>query len=114
MDSIAIISVALASALFAIVGAFVGFTIKNNQVKKDLAEKEGKAGEIIEKAKKSSDEIKYKARQEAKEIAREEKEKSDREIANRTNEIKNQERELAKKDATLDRKIEEHEKEVKV
>ena len=108
------ISVILASVLFAIVGVVIGYVVKNAQVQKDIKEKEGKGSDIIEKAKKHADEVRYKARQEAKEIAREEKEKSDREIANRTNEIKNQEREIAKKDATLDRKIEEHEKEVKV
>lgn len=104
----------LAAVLFAIIGAAVGFFVKNSQVQKELKEKEGKGNDIIEKAKKSADEIKYKARQEAKEIAREEKEKADREVNNRLNEIKNQEREIAKKDATLDRKIEEHDKEVKV
>jgi ribonuclease Y len=103
----------LASILFAIVGVIAGYFVKNAQVQKDIKEKESKGNDIVEKAKKYADEIKYKSRQEAKEIAREEKEKSDKEIANRTNEIKNQEREIAKKDATLDRKIEEHEKEVK-
>jgi ribonuclease Y len=109
-----IIEIVLASLLFAVVGAAVGYFVKNNQVQKEIKLQEGKATEIIDKARKSSDEIKYKARQEAKEIARDEKEKLDREITNRTNEVKNQERELVKKDATLDRKIEEHEKEVKV
>jgi ribonuclease Y len=108
------IALVLASILCLVIGLAVGFFVKNSQVQKDNALKEGKANDIIEKAKKSADEIKYKARQEAKEIAREEKDKSDREINNRTNEIKNQERELAKKEATLDRKIEEHDKEVKV
>jgi ribonuclease Y len=108
------IEIILASLLFAVVGAAVGFFVKNSQVQKEIKLQEGKATEIIDKARKSSDEIKYKARQEAKEIARDEKEKLDREILNRTNEVKNQEREVAKKDATLDRKIEEHEKEVKV
>jgi ribonuclease Y len=108
------IEIILASLLFAVLGAAVGYFVKNSQVQKEIKLQEGKATEIIDKARKASDEIKYKARQEAKEIARDEKEKLDREIANRTNEVKNQEREVAKKDATLDRKIEEHEKEVKV
>jgi len=107
------IEIILASILFAIVGVIAGYMVKNAQVQKDIKEKESKGNDIVEKAKKHADEVKYKARQEAKEIAREEKERSDREIVNRTNEIKNQEREMAKKDATLDRKIEEHEKEVK-
>ena len=104
----------LAAVLFAIIGVVIGFMVKNAQVQKDIKEKEVKGNDIVEKAKKHADEVKYKARQEAKEIAREEKEKSDREIANRTNEIKNLEREAVKKEATLDRKLEEHEKEVKV
>lgn len=108
------IEIILASILFAIVGIITGYFIKHAQVQKDIKEKESKGNDIIEKAKKAADEIKYKARQEAKEIAREEKERSDREIANRTNEVKNQEREVAKKEATLDRKIEDHDKEVKV
>lgn len=108
------IEIILASLLFAIVGAGIGYFVKNSQVQKELKLQEGKGNDIIEKAKKSADEIKYKARQEAKEISKEEKERSDREIQNRQNEIKNLERENAKKDAVLDRKIEEHEKEVKV
>lgn len=109
------IAVVLVLVLFAtVIGALIGFMVKNNQVKKEVAEKEAKGNDIVEKAKKYADEIKYKARQEAKEVAREEKDRSDREIANRTNEIKNQEREIAKKEATLDRKIEDHDKEVKV
>ncbi len=108
------IAIILASILCLVIGLGIGYFIKNSQVQKINKENEGKGNEIIEKAKKSADDIKYKARQEAKEISREEKERSDREIANRTNEIKNQERELAKKEATLDRKIEEHDKEVKV
>ncbi len=108
------IAIILASILCLVIGVAVGYFIKNGQVQKENAEKEGKGNDIIEKAKKSADEIKYKARQEAKDISREEKERSDREIQNRFNEIKNQERELAKKEATLDRKIEEHDKEVKV
>ena len=104
------IEIILASLLFAIIGAAIGYFIKNSQVQKEIKLQEGKGNDIIEKAKKSADEIKYKARQEAKEIAREEKDRSDREIQNRQNEIKNLERENAKKDSVLDRKIEEHEK----
>ena len=106
--------VILASILFAIIGAAIGYLVKTSQVKAELKEKEGKGNDIIEKAKADANDIKYKARKEAKEIAKEEKDKFDREVEKKQNEIKNQERELAKKEATLDRKIEEHEKEVKV
>lgn len=106
--------VILASVLFLIIGVAVGYFIKNAQVQKDLKDKEGKASDIIEKAKADANDIKYKARKEAKEIAKEEKDKLDREVEKKQNELKNQEREVAKKEATLDRKIEDHEKEVKV
>jgi ribonuclease Y len=79
------IAVILAAVLFAIVGVIAGYMVKNAQVQKDIKEKEIKGNDIVEKAKKYADEIKYKSRQEAKEISREEKEKLDREIANRTN-----------------------------
>ena len=88
------IAVILAAILFAIVGVLAGYFVKNSQVQKEIKEKESKGNDIVEKAKKYADEIKYKSRQDAKEIAREEKEKLDREIANRTNEVKNQEREI--------------------
>lgn len=108
------LTVVLVALLFAIIGIAVGYVIKNIQVQKELKIKEGKASDIIEKAKNDANDIKYKARKEAKEIAKEEKDKFDREVEKKQNEIKNQEREMAKKEATLDRKIEEHEKEVKV
>ncbi len=108
------ISVILASVLFAIIGAIAGYVLMNAKVNKEIKEKEAKGNDIVEKAKKYADELKYKARQDGKEIAREEKERSDREITNRTNEIKNLERDMAKKDATLDRKLEEHAKEITV
>ena len=38
--NIAIISALVAAILFAIIGAFVGMMMKNNQVKKENAEKE--------------------------------------------------------------------------
>lgn len=108
------LTVVLVALLFAIVGIAAGYVIKNIQVQKELKIKEGKASDIIEKAKNDANDIKYKARKEAKEISKEEKDKFDREVEKKQNEIKNQEREMAKKEATLDRKIEEHEKEVKV
>jgi len=47
------IAVLLVSVLFAVViGALIGFMVKNNQVKKDVAEKEAKGNDIVEKAKK--------------------------------------------------------------
>ena len=64
----------LASLLFAIIGAGAGYFFRHQAAQKDLKAREGKGDEIIEKAKKSADDIKYKARKEAKEIIQEERE----------------------------------------
>ena len=68
--------------------------------------------EIIEKAKKEASEIKYHARKEAKDIAREEREILEKEIYKRQNDIKSQEIGMAKKEAVLDQKIEEKQREI--
>ena len=54
------IYVIVAAVVFAIIGAVVGFMMKNAQVQKDIKEKEGKGSDIIEKAKKTGryDEVK--------------------------------------------------------
>jgi ribonucrease Y len=68
--------------------------------------------DIIEKAKKEANEIKYHARKEAKDIAREEREILEKEIYKRQNDIKSQEIGMAKKEAVLDQKIEEKQREI--
>jgi ribonuclease Y len=68
--------------------------------------------DIIEKAKKEASEIKYHARKEAKDIAREEREILEKEIYKRQNDIKSQEIGMAKKEAVLDQKIEEKQREI--
>ncbi|MBT3586793.1 MAG: ribonuclease Y [Halobacteriovoraceae bacterium] len=101
MDTTAI----LASVLFAIVGAGLGWFIRHRAVLADIAQRQGKSDEIIEKAKKDANDIKYNARKDAKEIAKEEKEESDREIRKRKDEQKNVERELEKKDTKVEQKM---------
>ncbi len=103
--------VILASILFLIVGAAVGFVVRNAQATKELNERKSKGDEIIEEAKEKAKDLAYKARKEAKEIAREEKQNLDKEISQRTKEIKDQEREITQKEAKLETKLEEIEKE---
>ncbi|WP_290735628.1 ribonuclease Y [Halobacteriovorax sp. JY17] len=103
--------VILASVLFLIVGAAAGFVVRNAQATKELNERKSKGDEIIEEAKEKAKDLAYKARKEAKEIAREEKQNLDKEISQRTKEIKDQEREITQKEAKLETKLEEAEKE---
>jgi len=70
------------------------------------------ADEVIRRAKKEASEIKYHARKEAKEIAKEHREISEREINKRQNDIKGLEKGLVKKEATLDQKIEDKNREM--
>ena len=101
-------TVILASILFLILGAGLGFFIRNKQAQADLAEREKHGDQVIEKAKESANEIKYKARKEAKEIIKEEREQFENELRNREKEFKAQERELTQKEAKLDTRLEQN------
>jgi ribonucrease Y len=103
----------LASLLFAIIGAATGYFVRNAAAQKELKAREGKGDEIIEKAKKSADDIKYKARKEAKEIIQEEREHFEKELKKRENDMRSQEKQVDHKEAKLDTKLEEIEKEKK-
>lgn len=102
----------LVAILLGITGLALGFLVRHMVAMKELKERQAKADDIIEKAKKDANEIKYNARKEGKEIAREEKLAAEGEIKNKQQEIVNQERNLAKKEASLEAKIELHEKEI--
>lgn len=103
-------SLILASLLFLILGSGAGFFIRHLGVQKDLKAREGKADEIIEKAKKDANDIKYKARKEAKEIVAEEKKELEKEATKRLGDIKGQEKGIATREAKLETKIEENDK----
>jgi len=99
-------TVILASILFLIVGAGLGFFLRNRQAQVELKEREQRGDQIIEKAKESANEIKYKARKEAKEIIKEERQQFENELRNREKEFKASERELTQKEAKLESKLE--------
>jgi len=102
----------LAAVLAAVIGAGIGWFIRHAAVMADVKKREGKADEIIEKAKKDANDIKYKARKDAKHAAREEKEQVEEEIKKLRNDWKSQDGELQKREAKFETKIEEHEKDV--
>ena len=101
----------LAAILMAVFGTAIGFFIRQMMVNKEVRKQEGKGNEIIKKAKDDANDIKYKARKEAKEIIVEEREVLVTEMKKRDNEFKEQERGLAKKEVSLEQKIEFNEKE---
>jgi ribonuclease Y len=103
--------VVLASILFLIIGAGAGFVVRNMQATKETNERKAKGDEIIEDAKEKAKDIAYKARKEAKDIAREEKQTLDKEINSRQQSIKDQEKSMAQKEAKLETKIENVDKE---
>lgn len=102
MDNMTVI---LLVVLCVILGSAFGYFLRNIKALKELNERKGKADALIEKAKKDSSDIKYKARKEAKEIAKEERENLEAEIIKRQNDIKSQEKGFAAKEAKLESKI---------
>lgn len=106
MDATAI----LASILFLIVGLGVGFVVRNGMASKEKKEREEKGDEIIEKAKKAANDIKYNARKEAKDIAREERREAQKEIEKDREELKKQEKEVSAQQSRYDQKMQELEK----
>ncbi len=102
----------LASLLFLILGVGVGFFIRHRSATSELKERQSKGDEIIEKAKKTASDLKYKAKKDAKDLANEEKAALEEEIKKRQSDIKGQEKGMATKEAKLEARVEEHEKNV--
>ncbi len=100
----------LISILVLIAGAGLGFMIRHMMAAKELKVRQGKGDEITEKAKKDASDIKYRARKEAKEIVKEEKEDFEKEMNKRLNDFRGQEKGLITKETKLETKIEEHDR----
>ncbi len=104
--------VILFSLVSIIAGAAIGFYFKNRQVMEEKKKHEGRANEIVDKAKKDAQEIKYNARKEAKQIVKEERVELEEEARKMKQSLKDQEKDLSKKEITLEQKIEDKEKEI--
>jgi ribonucrease Y len=100
------------TVLCTVVGAGVGFFVRHTKAAAELKERQGKADEIIEKAKKDAGDLKYKAKKEAKEEMQEEREQFDKELKKLREEMKDQEKDLTKREANFESKQENHEKEL--
>ena len=101
------ISSVIGTLLAFLVGAGIVYFIFNRKSAAEKAERVNRADEIIEKAKKDANEIKYNARKESKEIVSDGKEQLEKESKRHHNDIKNLEKDVAKKEATLEAKLEE-------
>lgn len=99
-------SLILASILFLIVGLAVGYFVRHRAAMADVALREAKGDEIIRKAKEAASDTKYKARKEAKDIIKEERNQFDNEMKKREKDQKAQEKELTQKEAKLESKKE--------
>ena len=99
------------SILSILAGGGLGFLIRHAIANKNRYREQKKAGEIAEQAKKNASDLKYKARQDAKEIIRGEKRQAEGEIRNRQNYIKSQEKNLVRRETSLEQKIEVFEQE---
>ena len=95
-----------------VIGAGLVAAVFIIKAKTEAQKVKDREADIIEKAKKEANEIKYHARKEAKDIAREERDILEKEIYKRQNDIKSQEIGMAKKEAVLEQKIEEKQREV--
>ncbi len=96
------ITLILAIILTSILGMGVGFLIRHLAAQKELQERQGKADELITKAKSDAKEISYRARKEIKETLNEEREKFDKQMGATRKELKSQERDLSHYEAKID------------
>ncbi|MBT7610037.1 MAG: ribonuclease Y [Bacteriovoracaceae bacterium] len=103
----------LISVLVALAGVGIGFFVRHLMVMKEVRARQGKGDEIIDKAKKDASDIKYKARKEAKEIVKEEKDVFEKEAEKRLNVIRGQEKGIITIETKLEAKIEEQERLIK-
>ena len=88
------------------VGGGIGFLIRHRVANKYRYQEQKKAKEIVDLAKRDASDLKYKARQEIKEISREEKRQVEGEIRKRQNYIKSQEKNIVRREAALEQKAE--------
>lgn len=106
------VEIVLASALFLVIGGAAGFVFRNTKAKKELDEEKNKADSYLNKAKNEANDIRNNARRESKQIIKEERESLENEFKSRQNAIVEQERNVAKKEVTLEQRLEQSKKEI--
>jgi ribonucrease Y len=102
----------MASVLFAVFGAGLGYFFRNNAAQKEKAEREKKGDEIMVRAKEQANDIKYKARKEAKQVIRDERDQLEGEMRKREKELKSSERDIAQLEAKVEARKDEANREI--
>lgn len=104
------LEVVLGSALFGVVGATVGFVVRGQKAAKELKAEADKADSLMNKARNEANDIRNNARKEAKQIIKEDRDSLEQEFKSRQQAIVEQERAVAKKEVTLEQKLEQTKK----
>lgn len=107
------ITLILASILFCIIGGGIGFFTRHRIAVLEMRERRKRGDEILRRAKDDANDIKNKARREAKEIVREEKHAFEIEAKHKMQDIKSQEKGIAKKEVALEQKMEHYDDQLK-
>lgn len=102
----------LMAAVAFLIGAIIAYFFSINKVKSLKSEKEAEANTILRNAENKANEITQNARNEAKQIIQEEREALEKDFSKRQQSLADQERALAKKEITLDQKIEAKERDL--
>ncbi|MFZ4713997.1 MAG: ribonuclease Y [Bacteriovoracaceae bacterium] len=102
----------LSSLLFAVLGVAAGYVFRNQKAQADLKAEAEKADSIVNKAKNEASEIRSSARRESKQVIKEEREALENEFKSRQQAIVEQERSAAKKEVTLEQRLEQTKKEL--
>lgn len=110
MESTIIIIVA--SIIFLVLGLAVGFAIRHSFALAEIKARKEKGDEIVDRAKEKAKEIRYSANREAKEFARDEKDKVTTEVKRRREEVEDKEREFKKVEKEFEEVKKAHQKEI--
>jgi ribonuclease Y len=102
----------LVTIVLTLAGAGAGFFYRDMKLKKDFKSFEEQAEDIINKANEKAEKTRRNAKNDAKQIIKEERDHLEEEFNKRLAQITNQERELAKKEVSLDQKIEHKDREL--
>jgi ribonuclease Y len=106
------VQIILSSLLFGVIGTALGYIFRNKKAQADLKAEVDKADSVVNKAKNEANDIRSNARREAKQIIKEERENLENEFKSRQVAIVELERAAAKKEVTLDQRLEQTKKEL--
>jgi ribonuclease Y len=106
------VQIILSSLLFGVLGTALGYIFRNKKAQADLKAEVDKADSVVNKAKNEANDIRSNARREAKQIIKEERENLENEFKSRQVAIVELERAAAKKEVTLDQRLEQSKKEL--